>query len=453
MTDDVVEGQIAQWRAFVQRRRELQQPDADELEDHLRSTIAELIEAGLRPDEAFLVAVKRMGGLDELSREFAREHSDRLWKQLVLAGDTGRSKSGWLGWLPMVVCAGIAAIAVKVPSLFGVDFDDDFWTRNFALFGLIPLAAFFAWTRRMKPLGIGVLVLLFTLGAVGANVFAQDARGTEDFSVEGLTAVHLPLALWLVVGFAYVGGEWLSAQRRMDFIRFTGEAFIYFVLIGLGGGVLTGITYATFQAIGVDVDPFVTKWLVPCGMVAAVVVAGWLVEAKQSVVENMAPVLTRLFTPLFTVVLIALVVAFTISKGGIDVTRDVLILFNVVLIVVLGLILYSISARDPMAKPGIFDRLQLALVISALVIDVLVLIAVYGRTGDAFGYTPNRVAALGLNVILFANLAWSAVLLGGFLGGKSPFRRLERWQTDYLLVYAGWAWIVVFAFPPIFGYA
>jgi hypothetical protein len=445
VTNDVVEGQIAQWRAFVQRRRELQQTDADELEDHLRSTIAELTEAGLRPDEAFLVAVKRMGSLDDLSREFAREHSDRLWKQLVLAGDNGKPESGRQGWWQMLVCAGVAALAVKVPYLLGAttEFGDDFWLRNFALFLLVPLGAFFAWRRAVKPMFLGVLALLFGLGAVGANIF----------NASDLTVVHLPLALWMVVGLAYVGGEWRSAQRRMDFIRFTGEAFIYFVLIALGGGVLTGITYATFDAIGIDADLFIQNWLVPCGMAAAVVVAGWLVEAKQSVVENMAPVLTRLFTPLFTAVLIAFVVAMSISGNGIDVTRDILILFNLVLVVVLGLILYSVSARDPMARPGIFDRLQIALVIAALAIDILVLLAVYGRTGDAFGYTPNRVAALGLNVILFANLAWSAFLLGGFLTGRSPFRKLEQWQTDYLPVYAAWAWIVVFAFPPIFGYA
>jgi tRNA(Ser,Leu) C12 N-acetylase TAN1 len=50
-------------------------------EDHLREQIAALVDRGLTTDEAFLVAVKRMGDLDALSREFAREHSDRLWKR------------------------------------------------------------------------------------------------------------------------------------------------------------------------------------------------------------------------------------------------------------------------------------------------------------------------------------------------------------------------------------
>lgn len=79
-----LEEQIAAWRTFLGRRRAVASGDVDELEAHLRDQIADLERAGLSGDEAFIVAVKRLGSVDELSREFAREHSDRLWKQLVL---------------------------------------------------------------------------------------------------------------------------------------------------------------------------------------------------------------------------------------------------------------------------------------------------------------------------------------------------------------------------------
>lgn len=42
-----------------------------------------------------------------------------------------------------------------------------------------------------------------------------------------LSALHLPIALWLVVGIAYVGGRWFHGGGRMDFVRFSGELFIY----------------------------------------------------------------------------------------------------------------------------------------------------------------------------------------------------------------------------------
>src|ERR687894_1548178 len=93
-----MESQIAEWRAFVANAPAVNGHDVDELEDHLRHQIAELNGAGLTDDEAFLVAVKRMGDLDDLSREFAREHSGRLWKQLVLSGheEPARAAGGWL---------------------------------------------------------------------------------------------------------------------------------------------------------------------------------------------------------------------------------------------------------------------------------------------------------------------------------------------------------------------
>jgi hypothetical protein len=286
------------------------------------------------------------------------------------------------------------------------------------------------------------------LGAVAANVYPV-AENSQSIIIG---ALHLPIALWLVVGLAYVAEDWRSSPRRMDFIRFSGEWFVYYVLIALGGGVLTGFTAGTFSAIGTDPEVFISEWLVPCGVVGAVVVAGWLVEAKQGVVENIAPVLTRLFTPLFTAVLIAFLLATGKSRGGIDIERDALILFDLLLVVVLGLLLYSISARDPLAPPGLFDKLQLALVVSALAIDVLVLLEIAGRITE-YGATPNKAAALGENVILLANLAWSAWLLVRFLRRNTPFATLERWQTGYLPVYAAWAWIVVLVFPPLFDFA
>ena len=84
---EALEAQIAQWRAFLRRRQASHGSDVEELEAHLRDQVAALVEAGLADDEAFLVAVKRMGSLDAMSREFAREHSERLWKQLVVASD------------------------------------------------------------------------------------------------------------------------------------------------------------------------------------------------------------------------------------------------------------------------------------------------------------------------------------------------------------------------------
>jgi hypothetical protein len=199
------------------------------------------------------------------------------------------------------------------------------------------------------------------------------------------------------------------------------------------------------------VEYFVGSWLVPCGATGAVLVASWLAEAKQSVAENMAPILTRLFTPLFAAMLIVFLGTLLVTGRGLDIERDVLIVFDLLLVVVVGLLLYSVSARDPRSPPNVFDVAQIALVVSALLADVVGLWAIAGRIGD-YGVSPNRAAALGENVILLVNLAWSAVLYVRFLRGRAPFAALERWQTSYLPVYAAWAAVVVVAFPPLFRF-
>ncbi|WIN00359.1 permease prefix domain 1-containing protein [Actinoplanes oblitus] len=449
---DELESQFAQWREYVRRRPELIASDADELEDHLRDSVDELTALGLRPDEAFLIAVKRMGGLDDLSREFAREHSERLWKQLMFLGDSGDTATKATlrrDLIAMLVCAAGAALSIKVPALFGQHFDDEgtFYETNVALFTLPWLAGFLAWRRRAGLRLCAVLVALFALGVAGANFYPV----ADDSQSVNLIGSHLPIALWFVVGLAYVSDEVRSSRRRMDFIRFSGEWFVYLVLIALGGGVLIVFLTSTFDAIGLGADDFITYWLVPCGGMAAVVVAGWLVEAKQGVIENIAPVLTRLFTPLFAVVLLAFLVATGLTHGGIDVERENLVMFDLLLAIVLGLLLYSISARNPLAPRGTFDVLQLVLVVSALVIDALVLLTMTGRIAE-YGTTPNNTAALGENIVLLANLAWAAWLLFSFVRRRAGFPAIERWQTTYLPVFAVWMWVVVLVLPPVFNF-
>jgi len=451
--DQPLEDQIAEWRAYLRRRKALHSPDVAELEGHLRDQLAALTEAGLARDEAFLVAVKRMGSLDALSREFARAHSERLWKQLVIAPETDAPTNTRRDELFVVLSlAAAAALAVKVPALFGHPINPNenfplFYARNASLFVFPLLTLYFMWKRGSDLVRGSWFAMAFAAGAVLANVFPFPSRS----DTEVLTVLHLPIALWLAVGFAYVRGRWFDDGGRMNFVRFSGELAIYYVLIALGGFVVILFTFMMFRAIEMNPDWFVAGWLIPCGAAGAVLIGSWLVEAKQSVIENMAPVLTRLFTPLFTMLLLVFLATMAWTGSPINVKREVLIGFDLLLTVVVGLVLYAASARDPQAPPDFFDGLQLVLVVSALVVDGVALYAIAARISE-FGFTPNRVAALGENIILLVNLTWSAWLYARFLRHRSSFAVLERWQMAYLPVFSVWAALVVLVFPPLFGY-
>jgi hypothetical protein len=461
LTDQPLEEQITQWREYLRRRQAVHGPDVEELEGHLRDQLTALTESGLTGDEAFLVAVKRMGSLDALSREFARAHSERLWKQLVIAADGEKPSNTGRGEMIVVLALTLAAaVAVKLPSLFGLELNPNeevppFYFRNASLFVFPLLAIYFMWKRGWSAIGALWIALAFVVGAVFANVYpwrdvVVDTRSRVSDTLV-LSILHLPIALWLAVGFAYVGGRWFADGGRMNFVRFTGELAIYYVLIALGGGVFTGFTVMMFTSIGMRPEWFIGPWLIPCGAAGAVIIGSWLVEAKQSVIENMAPVLTRLFTPLFTLLLLAFLVTMVWTGNPINVERELLIGFDLLLAVVVGLVLYAASARDPQAPPDFFDALQLLLVVSALAVDAVALWAIAARISE-FGFTPNRVAALGENIILLVNLAWTAWLYARFVRNRGSFVALERWQIAYLPVYAIWAALVVIVFPPLFGF-
>src|SRR5687767_14448744 len=389
-----------------------------------------------------------MGDLDALSREFAREHSGRLWKQLILSGEDEPARAGG-GWFEPLVFAVAAAVAIQVARLAaGFPDEEPNWLfRNASLFVLPFLAGYFARRRRLDTRGWLVTAVPFVFAALAVNLYPWDA----DSATEALVALHLPVVLWFALAYPYMGGTVRSHERRMDFVRFTGEWFIYYVLIALGGGVLMGLTAAILEPTGVDVER-IAEWVLPSGAAGAVIVAAWLVEWKQRVVENMAPVLSMLFTPLFAVMLAGAAIVYAVTGLGGAFDRELLSVFDALLVVVLGLVLYGMSARDPSTSPDWMDRIQLVAVVSALVLDVMVLGAMIARIGD-LGFTPNRTAALGLNLVLLVNLAGAAWLSVRFLTGRSRLHRLERWQTTYLPVFALWAATVVVFLPPLFGFS
>ena len=195
--DQPIEDQIAQWRMYLRRRQAVHGPDVEELEGHLRDQLAALTEAGLAADEAFLIAVKRMGSLDALSREFARAHSERLWKQLVVAPDADASANTSRTEILVVLSLAVAAaLAVKLPALFGLQLSPDdelppFYARNASLFVFPLLTVYFLW-KRGSGVATGLwLALPFAAGAVFANIIPFRA-GSDT---QALTALHLPIAL------------------------------------------------------------------------------------------------------------------------------------------------------------------------------------------------------------------------------------------------------------------
>lgn len=456
-----IEAQIAQWRAVVGRSPAVHPADVDELEAHLRDQIDDLSAARLDGDEAFLIAVRRLGRVDRITAEFAREHSDRLWRQLDLPGsgpgdgtaavpdDEGHARRLGRRSLGLALAfAVLAAVVVQVARLAADVPDSDtpwFW-RNLGLLVLPVLAGYFAVVRRVTPrASILLLAPVAVLGVVGNLYPYRDPSSTGV-----LVAIHMPVALWFVTCAAYLAGDVRSSSRGMDAVRFTGEWVIYYVLIALGGGVLLGLTVAVVTPIAPDAVESVTAWLAFSGAAGAAVVAAWLVEAKKAVIENIAPVLAAIFTPLFALMLVVSVLGYLFTGIGDAFDRDLLIVFDVLLLVVLALVLYGLSARDPRRPVGTMDVIRLVAVLAAVLLDSLVLSSMLVRTGN-LGLTANRCAALGLNALLLVDLAVTGYL--ALRRWSDHPGRVQRWQMAFVPVLGVWAGVVVLALPPLFGFA
>ncbi len=279
-----LETQIHSWSDHLRAHGNFSDDNIHELENHLRDEIEDLMAAGLTPDESFLISVKRLGNVDAISHEFAKVNTENLWRHLLIEPMDSQAKQRNRRDIALVVIfALLAGTLFKIPELFGFDFQDPnaerFYLNNLSFFILPFIAAFFLIKRKAELKTWIVLLGIFILAALIINIYPSFAPHHTDY----LTSFHLPLFLWLVVGAAYIGREWRGSQGRMNFIRFTGEAFIYGVLVWAGVMVLGVFTQVIFAAIGIYVGKFLEEYLLFYGGCAAAMITVYLVEAKKSV--------------------------------------------------------------------------------------------------------------------------------------------------------------------------
>lgn len=362
-------------------------------------------------------------------------------------GAASASSPGF-GW--MLVFAALAALAVKVPAFLGYPIDDftsgatAVYLLNMGFF-VFPFVVGYFFVKDRPRLGtVAWLTIAFLVIFLAVNLYPFRMDGHTQM----LTSIHTPIALWLLTGVAFAGGAWRDSGKRMEYVRFSGETFLNWVLLCLGGGVLVALTIGVFSALGVSVESFVTNWMLPCGAAAAVVVAAWLADTRPG---RLAPMLARVFTPLFTVLLVALLIAVVSAGGILDIDRDSLIVLDLLLVVVLALILYSLSSRSAESKPTWFDRMQLLLVGSTFLVDAVALANIVGRLFD-HGLSPNRLAALGMNVVALVALAGSTWYQCRYIRGRETYDATEHWHMRYLPVYLFWVAIVALVFPVAFSW-
>ena len=442
-----LEHNVKSWGDYL-RSKGLSETDVVELESHLLDQIDDLVNSGLSQEEAFIISVKRLGNVNMISEEYSKINTENLWKHLLVDSTDPTAKSRNRRQILLVILLSLlAGTTAKIPYLFGADVGSIVFFKNISFY-VLPFIAYFLTTKHSSTMKLRWSLLgVFAVMCMIINFYPS----YEPYHTEILTTIHLPLLLWLVTGVAYMGKDWRTSKARMDFLRFTGECVIYGSLLMLGLMVLMMFTIMIFQSISIELEWFVEDHLIIYGGTAVALITVYLVGAKKSVVENFAPILAKIFSPLFLLTMLAFLSVMVITRTSPFMEREFLIGFDLLLGVVLGIVLYTISARNLYEKQTIFDYLNTALIAVAIIVDCVALSAIVFRLSES-GITPNKLAALGENILLLINLIALLVLYIRYFASKIEFKRIETWQTKYLTVYAIWFAIVVLVFPIVFHF-
>lgn len=370
-----------------------------------------------------------------------------FWK-IRLAPDRSDEKKGSQrkDLITTIVLSLFTAVWILIPAVFaGVD-REFFYLRDLPLIAFNGIILYSFWINKISDVKKWVLygALLLVTGLF-INLLPAVTTGSVLIAV-----IHVPLMLWCFFGLTYVQFDYPSVSRRMDFIRFNGELIIMTGLILLAGGLLTVITLGLFSVIGMDIMKFYSDFIAVPGGVAAPVIAFYLIRTYPDITRKIAPVIAKVFTPVVVITLAVYLVSLIFSSSGIFENRELLIIFNAMLLAVLSLIIFSISEIDK-EKSGNKNILILFLLsVLAIVINSIALIAIIARVFN--GLTPNRTVVLITNILVFVNLIVLAVNLfrSGFKG--IPPETIEKPVAGYLTVYAVWTVTAIFILPLIFGF-
>lgn len=369
----------------------------------------------------------------------------RFWK--IRLAPVKESESKGFVKLDLFVLTGLSlltALLIKIPVIFTQINEDSFFMRNLAIIVLNGIILFSFWQNKIADkkwiYSYSVcMLILFSFINFLPNI-------TGDSVV--LAFIHVPLFLWCIFGLVFISFDYKSYFRRIEFIRFNGELLIMTGLILLAGGLLTAITLGLFTAIKMDIEKIYIGYVAFSGAAAAPMVALYLVKLYPTITNKIAPVIARVFTPIVLLTLAVYLISLVFSKSNIREDRELLILFNIMLLAVTAIIVFSLSELSKSGRN--FNVLVLfSLALLAILINAIALFAIISRLAE--GFTPNRTVVMVSNVLIFVNLVQIALNLLLVYFKAKPLQQVETVVAKYLPVYFAWTMIVIFVLPFVFG--
>lgn len=347
----------------------------------------------------------------------------------------------------VLLSALVTGLLAKIPDFTGMN-ADYFFMRNIGLVGFPMLLAYFLWKQQTTIKQVLVPLIAVLLSALYINFLPNNPTSNSIV----LACIHLPVFLWTLLGYSFAGGNWKSHSQRIDFLRFNGDFAVMAALLVLAGILFTGITIGLFELIGLHIQEFYAKHIAIWGLSGIPILSTYLVLNNPQLVNKISPVIARIFTPLVFVTLLVFLVAIIYTGKNVYNDRNFLLLFNGLLIAVMAIILFSVTeaAKNTKSKLNLFILFGLSLL--TIILNGIALSAIAFRLSE-FGITPNRIAVLGANLLIFLNLLLVAYQLFRILKGKADVQQLENSIAFFIPVYGIWSVLVTFLLPLLFSFA
>lgn len=346
----------------------------------------------------------------------------------------------------VIIASLTAGVIAKLPEFLNIN-AKSFYERNAGLIIFPILTAYFIWKNNLSIKKIASAGVAFLIAAIFINLLPADNKSNTFI----LSCIHLPLFLWAVLGFSYIGENTTSSYKRLDFLRYNGDLIIMTGLLAIAGGMLTGITIGLFELIGFKIEKFYTNYVVIFGLAALPMVATYITQTNPQLVNRVSPVIAKIFSPLVLITLVVYLAAILASGKDPYKDRDFLMIFNFLLIGVMAIILFSVAEIFKKNENSTSGFILLALSIVTVIVNGIALSAILFRISQ-WGITPNRLAVLGGNILMLTNLLFVTFKLFKYLSKKADISEVENSISTFLPVYILWTIIVSFIFPLIFDF-
>ena len=346
----------------------------------------------------------------------------------------------------VLVISFIAGLIAKIPDFTEIT-PEYFYPRNIAFVIFPLLAAYFTWKHKNQTKIILIVAIVFLISAVYINLLPDDP-GSDTLI---LACIHLPLFLWTVLGFTFVGDKLNDNQRRLDYLRYNADLVVMTTIIVIAGGLLTAITFGLFELIDIKIEEFYFRYIGIWGLAAAPIIGTYLVQTNPQLVNKVSPVIAKVFTPLVLVTLVVYLVALIFAGKDPYNDREFLLIFNALLIGVMAIIFFSIAETSKNADSKFGTILLLGLSIVTVIVNGIALSAILFRISE-WGLTPNRLAVLGGNVLILANLLIVTYRLFKTIKDKNEIEKVENSIASFLPIYCLWTIFVTFIVPVLFNF-